>query len=417
MTPLQHIEGLLHSRQGKLAAFALVLLLACIGIYAISHHNSTKKKGGELLDATVQAYRLERKDMARRITLSGETVPSAQVDLSTKYAGKIAAVYADLGDYVEPGQILLVQDTTDANLSLQQNEAALLQATAESTAAESQFSADLQKAQVDYETAKMNYNRYVILKDEGAVSQKELDTMYQALIVAKSALDNLESQNIGDIPATIAAKHAAQAKAGYLVDSLAQQRDDLVLRAPRAGIISYRNAEVGAMAPANTKVLTLTDTSGIYIDCPLSETDVAAIQTGMPVSVSIESLAKTYDGTITYVSPAMDQTAKTYLVRITLTAPDAALRGGMFAQSEISIVQRPQTLFVPKDALLELNGTSKVYVIRDDDTIEIRTIKTGLRNDDYVEVLEGLSVGDRIATTNTARLKNGMAVTVEKEVR
>lgn len=417
MTPLQSIQQFLHTRQGKLCAFCLVLFLAFLGIYTMSHRNAAKKGSGDVLDASVQAYRVERRDMNRRITLSGQTVPTAQVDLSTKYAGKIAAIYADLGDYVEPGQVLLVQDTTDATLSLQQNKAALQQAAAESTAATSQFSADLQKARVEYETAKMNYDRYVVLKEQDAVSQKELDNMYQALIVAKSSLDNLESQNIGDVPATLAAKQAAQAKASYLVDSLEQQRDDLVIRAPRAGTISFRNAEVGAMLSANTKVLSITDTSGIYIDCPLPESDVAAVQPGMPVSVAIESLAKDYDGTITYVSPTMDETTKTYIVRITLSNPDTALRAGMFAQSEITILQRPQTLFVPKDALLELNGQSKAYVIRDDDTIEIRTVKTGLRNDDYVEILDGLSAGERIAVTNTARLKDGTAVTVESEIR
>ena len=96
----------------------------------------------------------------------------------------------------------------------------------------------------------------------------------------------------------MASKYAAQAKAGYTVDSLTQQLDDMTLRAPRAGVVTYRNAEVGAMAAANTKVLTITDTSGMYIDCSLSEADVAAIQQGMPVSVSIESLAQDYDGYI-----------------------------------------------------------------------------------------------------------------------
>ena len=130
----------------------------------------------------------------------------------------------------------------------------------------------------------------------------------------------------------------------------------MTLRAPRAGVVTYRNAEVGAMAAANTKVLTITDTSGMYIDCSLSEADVAAIQQGMPVSVSIESLAQDYDGYITYVSPAMDDTTKTYVVRITLAQPDAKLRGGMSAQSSIDVLQKPDTLFIPKDALTEQAG-------------------------------------------------------------
>lgn len=410
-------RNLLHSSRNKLVAFGLVFLLACAGIYVISHSDRAAKSSSALTNASVQSYRAERRDMMRTISLSGQTVPLAQVDLSTKYAGNITAVYVDLGDTVEPGQILLEQDPVDTSLQLSQNRAAWAQAAAETKSAQSQFYSDLQKAQVEYATAKMNYNRYVILKDEGAVSQKDLDTMYQALIIAKAALDNLQLQNVGDTPALIAGKQAAQAKAKYTVDSLSKQLEDLTIRAPRHGVISYRNAEAGAMAAANTKVLTITDTSGIYIDCPVAEADVAAIQPGMTVSVSVESLANTYDGTITYVSPAMDPTNKTYIVRITLSNPDNLLRGGMFAQSSLEVLQRRNTLFVPKDALVEQNGVSQLYVINPDSTIAIRTVKTGLRNDNYVEILEGLSDGEQIATTNLARLRDGVSVTIEKEIR
>ncbi|WP_276836348.1 efflux RND transporter periplasmic adaptor subunit [Megasphaera stantonii] len=410
-------HNLLHSSRNKLVAFGLVFLLACAGIYVISHSDRAAKSSSALTNASVQSYRAERRDMMRTISLSGQTVPLAQVDLSTKYAGNITAVYVDLGDTVEPGQVLLEQDPVDTSLQLSQNRAAWAQAAAETKSAQSQFYSDLQKAQVEYATAKMNYNRYVILKDEGAVSQKDLDTMYQALIVAKAALDNLQLQNVGDTPALIAGKQAAQAKAKYTVDSLSKQLEDLTIRAPRHGVISYRNAEAGAMAAANTKVLTITDTSGIYIDCPVAEADVAAIQPGMTVSVSVESLANTYDGTITYVSPAMDPTNKTYIVRIALSNPDNLLRGGMFAQSSLEVLQRRNTLFVPKDALVEQNGVSQLYVINPDNTIAIRTVKTGLRNDNYIEILEGLSDGEQIATTNLARLRDGVSVTIEKEIR
>lgn len=405
-----------HSGRHKLIAFGVVFLLACIGMYVISHSNVTKKDKGKLKNAAVQAYQVTKKDMMRKISLSGQTVPLAQVDLSTKYAGRIASVNVDLGDTVSPGQILLVQDMQDTALTLRQNQAALEQADADSKSAESQFSADLQKAAVDYDTAKMNYNRYVILKNEGAISQKELDTMYQALIVAQSTLEQLQSQNVGDIPASIASKYAARAKAGYAVDSTSQQLNDMTLRAPRAGTITYRNAEVGAMANANTKVLTITDTSSIYIDCSLAEADVAALQVGMTLPVSIDSVANTYDGVITYVSPAMDPSTKTYIVRISLTKPDTSLRGGMFAQAALEVLLRPDTLFVPKDALLEQNGISQLYVILPDNTIEIRTVTTGLRNDDYVEITDGLTDGDHIATTNLARLKDGTHVTIDKEI-
>ncbi len=399
-----------HTQKGKMIALGGVFLLACIAIYLYSHSQTVVKEKTVASNVPVSTYRLERKDMNRRISLSGQTVPLAQVDISTKYAGKIAEVDVNLGDQVVPGQVLLSQDATDTGISLQQNQAALEQAAADSKAAESQFQADLKTAEVNYNTAKMNYSRYVILHDEGAVSQRELDTMYQAFINAQAVLDNLQSQNVGEVPASVAGKYAAQAKAGYAVDSLAKQLDDMTLRAPRAGVITYRNAEAGAIAPANTKVLTITDTSGMYVDCSLPETDIASLKTGMPVKVTVDSVANEYDGVITYVSPAMDSTTKTYALRITLSHPDASLRGGMFAQLVIGVLQRPDTLFIPKEALVTQDGSNQVYVVKPDKTIDIRNVKTGLLNDKYVEITDGLSEGDVIATTNLARLKNGTTV-------
>lgn len=402
-----------HGSAYKLTAMGMVLLLACIIIYGVSHSQKITKEKGSSGPIPVASYTLARQDMNRTISLSGKTVPVSQVDITTKYAGKIAAVRVNLGDTVEPGQVLLLQDVVDATLSLQQGQAALLQAMADSRAAESQFYADLKKAEVDYDMAKINYNRYQVLRDEGAVSQRELDTIYQAFIDAQAVLDNLNSQNVGSVPASIAGKYAAQDKADYAVHSLAQQIDDMTLRAPRSGVITYRNAEAGTIVPANTKVLTITDTSGMYVDCALSEEDVAFMQMGTPVTVSIDSLAKTYDGIVTYVSPAMNDADKTYAIRITLQNPDALLRGGMLAEMNISVLQRKDTLFVPKEALDVQNGTSRAYVIRPDQTVEIRTVQTGLMNDSYIEVTDGLSEGDVIATTNLARLKDGTAVTVD----
>ena len=91
-----------HSGRHKLIAFGVVFLLACIGMYVISHSNVTKKDKGKLKNAAVQAYQVTKKDMMRKISLSGQTVPLAQVDLSTKYAGRIASVNVDLGDTVSP---------------------------------------------------------------------------------------------------------------------------------------------------------------------------------------------------------------------------------------------------------------------------------------------------------------------------
>ena len=127
-------------------------------------------------------------------------------------------------------------------------------------------------------------------------------------------------------------------------------------------MIGYRSAEPGEWASAGQKLLTIVDNSHIYVDCSVAEQDVGILYVGFPVSVSIDSLGKSYQGTIVYISPAMDSTTKSYQTRISLDTSDGLLRGGMFARAEISAVQRRNALYVPKQAVLRDNGKTYVYL-------------------------------------------------------
>lgn len=91
------------SPRAKAIAFGLIFLLTCIAIYLYSHSSAVPKVKGTAQNVSVTAYTVTRQDMKRKISLSGQTVPVAQVDISTKYAGKIADVAVNLGDVVAPG--------------------------------------------------------------------------------------------------------------------------------------------------------------------------------------------------------------------------------------------------------------------------------------------------------------------------
>ena len=106
-----------HSIKGKTILWILIILLLLGGVYYYTHRNSTAgRKYNSRQGVTVET--MERKDMMKRVVLSGETVPKASVNISPKYGGRIAAIYVDLGDHVEAGDVLLSQDTKDVSLSL-----------------------------------------------------------------------------------------------------------------------------------------------------------------------------------------------------------------------------------------------------------------------------------------------------------
>ena len=130
----------------------------------------------------------------------------------------------------------------------------------------------------------------------------------------------------------------------------------------------------------------------------------------MAVQVTIDALGTDYPGRIVYVSPAMDDTSKTYQVRIELEAAADDMKAGLFAHTDIDILQRPQTLFVPKEAVLSRNGQQILYVLKPDGKVEERAVRIGLMNDEAEEIIEGLEDGEVVVVTNQDKLKDGTAV-------
>lgn len=406
-------QRVMHGKNKLKVIFTIVAITAiALALHNYQAKNITKQQRPGGVSPIVDVTTLTRKDMIKKVELTGQTVPESQVDIAAKYSGKITQVNINLGDYVTAGQVLIVQDTTDVDISIQQNGASLRQANADAVESNASFEAAYQKAKADYQHYVTNYQRYQTLYNQGAISKETLDNAEQQMTSAKAAVDTWAKQLMSGSAASVESKRAASEKANYAVEALQNQRNDLVLRAPRSGIIGYRQAEIGAIASAGQKLLSIVDNSKIYIDCAVSEQDIGHITPFMPTSVSIESLGKVYPGKIIYISPAIDAKTQTFTIRIALDQPDERIKAGMFARTNIEIMVRPQTLYLPKEAILSLNGKDRVFIVDNTNKVTEREVQLGLRNDTEVEIISGISEGERVAVTNLARLKTGMAVTV-----
>ena len=408
---MRHRFSELKRRDMYIAGGICLVLLACM-VYIYTGQTGKKDKVNmEKGNPLVEVYKVERADMMRHIALSGQTVADAHITLAPKYSGRITAVQAKLGDHVKAGDVLMVQDTGDLDWSIRQNQAAAQAAAADAVEAEATYNANYIKTQNAYEIERMKYERNAYLFSNGAISQETLDSVKEEYMTSKAAYEALDNQSDGSsMPASVASKQYTADKNSYAAKGLEKQREDMYLIAPRDGVIGYRAAEVGALAAAGTKVFELVDNSHVYVDCSLSENDAAVLETGMDVDVTIDALGQSYTGKLVYVSPAMDDSAKTYTVRISLDEDKSAIKAGLFARSQIDILQRPQTLFVPKEAVINKNGRVTVFVVRPDQTVEERDVRIGLLNDTQEEIISGLADGDVVALSNQDRLKDGMTV-------
>ena len=403
-------------RREKGIAAVVAFALLCTAMYLYFGSQQGQKIKAKRTKPLVEVMTLSRQDMLRHVDLSGQTVADANVPLAPKYTGRIKAVYVDLGDEVKAGQILLEQDTSDLDISIQQNQAATGAASADAREEAATYNANYVKARNDLDLEADKYQRNQYLFSIGAISQDTLDSVKREYLASKAAFDVLADQADGGTAASVASKEYTAEKQQHATEALEHQRTDLYLRAPRDGVIGYRNAEAGAIVNAGTKVFSLVDNRHINVDCQLAEADAAILEPGMPVHVTIDALGQDVDGRIVYVSPAMDEDAKTFTVRIELEDTDLDIRAGLYAHTAIDILQRPDTLFVPKEAVVSRNGHTKVYIINADGKVEAREVKIGLMNDESEEILDGLEEGDVVILSNQDKLKEGMTVeTKERE--
>jgi RND family efflux transporter MFP subunit len=255
-----------------------------------------------------------------------------------------------------------------------------------------------------------SYQRNKTLYDMGGISKSELDVVEQQLADAKAAFDALSNQMKAGIASTIQSSQAAALKAQHSISAAQKQMDDLILRAPRSGMIGYRQVEAGDVVSAGQKLLSIYDTSNMYVDCQVSEQDLSALHIGMDINVQLESLGKTVPGKIIYISPAIDSQSMVFSLRIALSNPDLSIRAGMFARAVIQLPLRQNTLVVPKEALVDKNGQTYVYVVTANNTVEQRTVQIGTRGDQQVEILAGLTEGEQVASNNLARLRSDMVI-------
>lgn len=406
---MRHKLQQMNRREMMVAGTICLLLLVTACYFYLGQQKSVKKKVRQGLPL-VKVQTVTRQDMMRHVALSGQTVADANIALAPKYTGRIVQVCASLGDVVQAGQVLMVQDTGDLDISINQNSAAANAAHADAREAAAAYDANYIKTRNAYELEQGKYERNKYLFSIGAISQDTLDSVNQEYMASKAAFEVLANQVDGSSAASVQSKEYTAAKQEHATSALRKQREDMILRAPRDGIIGYRNAEAGAIVTAGTKVLSLVDNRHINVDCTLSEGDAAILKTGMDVNVTIDALGQDYTGRIVYVSPAMDDSSKTYQVRIELGENSDTIKAGLFAHTAIDILQRPAALFVPKEAVLSKNGRQSIFVLNSDGTVEEREVKIGLINDADEEIIAGLSDGETVVLSNQDKLQNGIKV-------
>ncbi len=314
----------------------------------------------------VQTIHPKRGEIVHRVTLPGNVMAEQEALLYAKVAGYLKTISVDKGDTVKEGDVL-----------------------AEIEAPE--MLADLVKARAEAEAAQVDYKRIT------EAQKKASDLVMPQTVDANKAKADVATAGVQRIETLL-----SYAK----------------ITAPFAGVITKRWLDPGALIPAATSsstgksaaVLTLMDFSSVRIDVAIPDTEAPLVKKDLPVKVTVSELpGRTFAGTITRFSYALDESTKTMTTEIDIPNPDLVLRPGMWATVEIELEKKQDALLIPAEALVTEKNKNSVFVARDGKAQKI-TVTTGFDDGVNVEVLKGCGPGDAVIVAGKQSVTDGQKV-------
>lgn len=196
------------------------------------------------------------------------------------------------------------------------------------------------------------------------------------------------------------------------IEAIEAQIDDRVIRAPFAGVVGVRQISPGALVEPGTAVVTLDDLSIIKVDFAVPETFLAGLAVGQDVTAHAAAYPdETFTGTVTLVGTRIDPVTRAVTVRAEIPNGDGRLKPGMLLTVAV-VKSRSVALTIPEQALVPLGDRQFVFVLTEDDRVRRTEVRIGRRRPGEVEILDGLTEGDRVVSEGTIRVRDGAAVRI-----
>ena len=176
----------------------------------------------------------------------------------------------------------------------------------------------------------------------------------------------------------------------------------LEVKAPRAGVITALNITEGKFVEASQSMYTIADTSNVWVWCDLYERDLGPLHERLATGGNAHAIVKvtafpdTFPGAVDLLDSAVNETSRTIKVRVQVKNEHGKLRPGMFAAVDIPLTEGKKVTLVPRQAILSDDGRTFAFVHWKDDMWLRRDVNVGKPQGDMVQVLSGLSVGDKV---------------------
>ncbi|MGD0940158.1 MAG: efflux RND transporter periplasmic adaptor subunit [Terracidiphilus sp.] len=337
---------------------------------------------------TVQARVVESRQQQVPLNLrSTGTIHARETAVvSAQVTGRIQQVLVRAGDSVRTGQTLVVLDDAALLASVDQAQAALKVAQSQEVAAQS-----------DAKLAVSTLDRYRLLQAEKSVSPQEMDEVAGRAEAAAARLEAVRAQT----GAAQAQESAARTMLGYTR-----------LSAPFAGVLTARMADPGTMAAPGVPLLQVDQAGALQLEASVDESAIGAIHKGMKVEVEIDSGSfAQMTGTVAEIDPAADPASHSFTVKIDLPA-SSGLRAGMYGSTKFADGVR-QAIFIARSAVVLRGSLASAYVLDGNGVAQLRYLTLGATQGNLVEVLSGISSGERLVDAPSERDLAGKSIEVQ----
>jgi HlyD family secretion protein len=386
----------------------IYICVAVFGVLVLAGAVIAATRGGTKIDPSKLA-KVERGDLAKSVVATGKVEPITKVEIKAKASGIVKKLYVDAGDRVKKGQLLAELDKEEIEARVAQAKAQLEASQASAKGTE----ADLERAKVDAEgpdvpMLKRAYDRAQGMAKEGVVSASALDDAQKNYELA------LNKQNVAKAQLQVLKAKIGQAQAQVLQDhanlqQLEEQLGYTTITSPIDGIILSRDVEVGdavssilVLGSSATLVMTLGDTSEVYVKGKVDESDIGKVYMAQPARIKVESFKdKTFNGKVTKISPmgVEKDNVTTFEVRVSINNPGGELKAAMTANAEIILEEHKNVLQIPEGAILydkDKKASVEIPDPKGKDGKNKVAVNIGISNGAKTEVLSGLKEGDQV---------------------
>ena len=380
---------------------AVIVLVIAGGVFAAT-------RGGTKIDPSKLA-KVEKGDLAKSVVATGKVTPIIKVEVKSKASGIVKNLLVDYGDRVKKGQLLAQLDKIEIEAQVAQSKAALEAAEANMKSSQ----ADFERAKVDAEgpdvpLLKRAYDRNVNMAKDGVVSTSSLEDAQKNYEMA------LNKQNVSKAQVTVLKAKIAQSQAQVAEDEanlkqLEEQLSYTDITSPIDGIVLSRDVQMGdavssilVLGSTATLVMTLGDTSEVYVKGKVDESDIGKVYLGQRARIKVESFKdKTFDGKVTKISPmgVEKDNVTTFEVRVSIQNPGGELKAEMTANAEVILEEHKNVLQIPEGAILYDKDKKASVEIPDPKGKEGKNkvaVNIGISNGAKTEVLSGLKEGDQV---------------------